>query len=1019
MAAPKEVIDLVERYYRNRDDYQKSSYNETNTRREFLDPLFKALGWDIDNTAGNAEAYKDVVHEDAIKVAGATKAPDYSFRVGGTRKFFLEAKKPSINILDSAEPAFQLRRYAWSAKLPLSILSNFEELAVYDCRIRPFADDRAATARIKVFRAEEYEQRWGELEDIFAKDAIYKGSFDKYADTTRTKKGTAEVDDEFLAEIEEWRTSLARNIALRNPSLSQRELNYSLQQIIDRIIFLRICEDRGIEPYGRLKALIDGDKTYSRLVALFEQADDRYNSGLFHFKDERDRKTPPDSLTPSLHIDDKTLKNIFRRLYYPESPYEFSVLPADILGQVYEQFLGKLVRLTATGQAKVEDKPEARREGGVYYTPTYIVEYVVRTTVEDTLARKTLKTVKGLTVLDPACGSGSFLIAAYQAFLTWYLAHYSNEQQDAHARGRQPRIFRNSKGAWRLTTHERKRILLEHVFGVDIDPQAVEVTKLSLLLKVLEDESQETLGKSREMFQERALPDLDDNIKCGNSLIGPEIYAGRFDFDDEEKYRINAFDWSAEFSQIPDKGGFDIIIGNPPYRRELDYKELMDEVAATSFGMRYRVARMDLWYYFVHRSLELLKENGRLSFIVNAYWMAGTGAEKLIAALQSDTHVEELFHLGKLHVFRNVSGQHIMFRLTKAEGTKSTLVKLVAANASGSAHPYVTGKMPIQQFEKSPAQLFRAGKIDIQPLAGDLLAKISVGTPLAELGIIRQGIAENPAAINRKTNERFDGHWPVGQGVFVLTAEEVLQLQVPASEQGILRPYHELKDIGRYFIRTRPSAQIIYSTKTTWPSVNAFPVLRDHLKRFRAVMEERRETKEGKIGWWHLHWPRDEGLWRAPKILSIQMGRRPSFVPAIKPVYVSFSVNVFVPNDASRENIFFTTAILNSRLLWKWFRHHAKQRGSGLEINGHVLQKAPIYNINARLPSEVDLQKQLATLAEQMVDLRRRHLASRTEHERKTLERQIASVEVEIDQLVYELYGLTKDEIESIDKELS
>src|SRR5439155_11648086 len=213
----------------------------------------------------------------------ATKAPDYCFRIGGARKFFLEAKKPAVDIKHDVSPAFQLRRYAWTTKLPLSILSDFEEFAVYDCRFKPDQKDSAAVARILYIPYTEYAQRWDEIAGVFSRDAVLKGSFDKFAESTKAKRGTADMDEEFLKTIETWRSELARNLALRNPRLSQRELNFAVQRIIDRIVFLRICEGRGIADYQRLKALVNGDRIYPRLCQLFEQADDRYNSGLFHF----------------------------------------------------------------------------------------------------------------------------------------------------------------------------------------------------------------------------------------------------------------------------------------------------------------------------------------------------------------------------------------------------------------------------------------------------------------------------------------------------------------------------------------------------------------------------------------------------------------------------------------------------------------------------------------------------------------------------------------------------------------
>jgi predicted type IV restriction endonuclease len=216
---PKQLEELVERFERNIESYTNQAYNETPVRREFIDPFFEVLGWDVVNKAGYAEAYKDVIHEDAIKMGGATKAPDYCFRIGGARKFFLKAKKPAVNIKDDVSPAYQLRRYAWSAKLPLSILTDFAEFAVYDCRILPKPGDKAGTARMLYLTYKEHVQRWDEIAGIFSRDAVLKGSFDKFAETKQGKRGTFPVDKEFLAKIETWRASLVKNLARRNPRL--------------------------------------------------------------------------------------------------------------------------------------------------------------------------------------------------------------------------------------------------------------------------------------------------------------------------------------------------------------------------------------------------------------------------------------------------------------------------------------------------------------------------------------------------------------------------------------------------------------------------------------------------------------------------------------------------------------------------------------------------------------------------------------------------------------------------------
>src|SRR5260370_619080 len=357
MPAAQIILDLVAKFELHKDSYQSSGYNETQMRREFLDPLLECLGWDVQNKAGVAEAYKDVIHEDAIKIGGFTRAPDYCLRIGGTRKCFVEAKKPAKRIKEDADSAFQLRRYAWSAKLPLSILTDFQEFAVYDCRVKPSPRDKASVGRVMYFTHDQYAEKWDEIAGVFSRDAVLRGAFDKFADAKRPRRGTATVDEAFLKEIDHWREKLAKNIAVRNRRLNVGEINTAVQRIIDRIIFLRICEDRAIESYGPLQALENGRNVYARLFELFEQADDRYNSGLFHFKEESGRVEEVDRLTPGLKIDDDVVKEIVRDLYYPHSPYEFSVLPADILGQVYEQFLGKIIRLTVGHHVRVEEKP--------------------------------------------------------------------------------------------------------------------------------------------------------------------------------------------------------------------------------------------------------------------------------------------------------------------------------------------------------------------------------------------------------------------------------------------------------------------------------------------------------------------------------------------------------------------------------------------------------------------------------------------------------------------------------------
>nr|WP_283159966.1 N-6 DNA methylase [Leptospira alexanderi] len=480
----EKLKDLCNSFQSNIKEYKSNKYDEANARVDFIDKFSECLDWDVRNNSNYAESYREVVREDKVIIEGKPKAPDYSFRIGGVRKFFLEAKRPSVNIKDEIEPAFQIRRYGYTAKLPLSILTDFEEFAIYDTRIKPEKTDKASVGRIFYCTYEEYEKHFEFIYNTFSKEAIYKGSFDKYVIENKNKKGSSEVDKEFLSLIEDWRESLAKNLAIKNKDLDIFSLNNAVQLLIDRIIFLRIAEDRNMEKYGLLSEASKNKEVYKNLNKLFLKANDKYNSGLFK----------PEKWVSDLDIDDKIFQNIIKSLYYPDCPYELSVLPIEILGNIYEQFLGKTIRLTTSHQAKVEEKEEVRKAGGVYYTPQYIVHYIVKNTIGEKVKDVDLYNHPKLTVLDPACGSGSFLVGAYSFLLDKYLENFTDKKHlDKSLKN--GLVYQVSRNTYRLSIEVKQNILLHHIFGVDIDGQAVEVTKLSLLLKLMEDENSESADR--------------------------------------------------------------------------------------------------------------------------------------------------------------------------------------------------------------------------------------------------------------------------------------------------------------------------------------------------------------------------------------------------------------------------------------------------------------------------------------------------------------------------------------------
>ena len=327
-----------------------------------------------------------------------------------------------------------------------------------------------------------------------------------------------------------------------------------------------------------------------------------------------------------------------------------------------------------------------------------------------------------LRVLDPACGSGSFLLGAYQYLLDHYRRWYEENDPQKHAAAKEPPIYRISPSpsqgegrgegpgqAWRLTTAEKKRILLDHIYGVDIDRQAVEVTKLSLLLQVLEGETGETLGQQLSLWRERALPDLDHNIKCGNSLIGPDYFAGRLMPDPEEARRVNPFDWQAEFQQAMAAGGFDAVIGNPPYVLLQD--DFRDDAQGRYFRRVFKAAsyKLDTYHLFIERAIDLTKDGCLVSLITPANFLTNNYLRDLRRVMLGTTAILTLNTI-QGGVFRGVSVDNTVLVLRKGQPDQSHEVELAVSLLSPTGLKIVKHQAVAQaDFASAKDSLFVPG----------------------------------------------------------------------------------------------------------------------------------------------------------------------------------------------------------------------------------------------------------------------------------------------------------------------
>jgi type I restriction-modification system DNA methylase subunit len=971
--AYQKIALLIERFQEHVEAYKRGSYNEHQTRVDYINPFFKALGWDMDNEQGYAEAYREVIHEDKIKVGSATKAPDYGFTLFGQRKFFVDAKKPGINIKSDIAPAYQVRRYGWSAKVPISVVTDFEEFSIYDCTKKPKPNEKASVARIRYLTYDKYLEEFDFLWDVFAKENLPKGRFDKYVASDTKKKGTATVDDEFLKSIEQWRTYLATTIALRNKSLDEDEINYAVQKTIDRIIFLRMCEDRGVEPYGNLKKAAESGDIYSNLFQLYRVADDKYNSGLFNFKE--------DVITPSLVIDNKVLKNIVKELYYPHCEYEFSVMPADILGSVYERFLGKTIRLTKGHSAKVEEKPEVRKAGGVYYTPKYIVDYIVEHTVGKLVEGKTPKQVEQIRICDPACGSGSFLIGAYQYLLNWHLKYYIEIQ---------PKKKKDSPLTpdGNLTTAEKKRILLNNIYGVDIDTQAVEVTKLNLLLKALEGETQASINQQMQLFHERVLPNLNDNIKCGNSLIGSDFYDDQLELFPGQMKKINAFDWEEGFPEVFAKGGFDVVIGNPPYVRQ----ELLGD-QKDYFKAHYKVYHgvADLYTYFFEKGIELLNKDGLFGIIVANKWMRTNYGYPLRRWFKERT-LYRIIDFGDLPVFQNVTtypciviaGRSSVFnepiKVTETDTLQFTDLEQYVTNHEKNVSKENLKDEGWQMLSDEEVMLLNKLYKNATPLDEYVMGKIYRGvlTGLNEAFIIDEGTKERLINEDAKSAEIIKPF---------LAGRDIKRYQSPHSDKYLI-----------LFPRGFTNKHCVGRQPRKWLK-ETYPAIANHLEPFEIKAQKRWDKGDY---WWELRACDYYDEFEKPKIIYPNILKRPEFTFDKKAWYTNQKCFIISLEDKH------LLGILNSRLMHYWFSTNLpKLRGGFFE---------PSYVIFKHFPVSKNSKDQIIDLVSSLLDLNAQLQSTKLETQRQQLQRAIAHAEKKIDELVYELYGLTEEEIDIVEK---
>ena len=931
------IKQLVANFKAQESAYLSPGYQESQIRQDFIDKFFTALGWDVTHNV-QMNPYQQEVHiENKVHMAGSQRRSDYAFFLAPNfrdPKFFVEAKKPSRN-LANADDYYQTIRYGWNANTPIAILTDFEEFHILDCRFKPNIKN-VMIHKIEYFHYSDYAnvEKFSRIYWLFSREAVASGSLEKReAELPKPrggglrgkaiKGGYQPVDEAFLEELDKYREVLAKAFKKSNPDLQSEELTEVIQRIIDRLVFIRFLEDKQIEE-PEIIQLASKKSAWKGFLELCKQLDPKYNGLVFKPHKVLDGKefVPPD---------DEEFATICRELSDPHSPYNFDQIPISILGSIYERFLGKVVQATDK-RVKVEEKPEVRKAGGVYYTPEYIVRYIVSETVGKLIEGKTPKEITEMTFADIACGSGSFLIEVYGQLLDYHIRCYIANP----AKQNETDVFERD-GKLHLTLKKKKEILLNNVYGVDIDFQATEVTQLSLYLKLLEDVTMHDAHQFG-MFKETILPDLRNNIINGNSLIGRDIIDGQL-FADVDENKLKPMNFEDAFPAVMKHGGFDAVVGNPPYGAEFNIAE------RNYFKKTYNAEKSgkESYVLFIERAITLLKDNGNASYIVPSAWLGSVRFKELREFLLEQT-IQHLIVL-PFDVFKDAYIDTMVFLVLKRKSSNDDQV---------GTYVYAK-KVKLDGILLKPDDFCWIGQSSWQ--RSDEKKYILGSQTVTLIEKFRANCSTFDQAVEMKRGILFDK-----------------SLIKNSKKSQIYAEYFD-GDVYRYVVN--------YSI----------------------------------LGWL----PFDDSLKERPKELKWFEGQRillRRLVNRQQRLMASLCSKAFLTNKnlysilpQHNVDLRFVLGLLNSKLISYLYINQVTQA-----VKDDFPQVTIRDVLNLPYPSVDEIQqKRLSKLVEQMLDAKEKLSNAKTEAETNHFEHLCQTLDRQIDEAVYELYGLTEEEIKIVE----
>ncbi len=908
------IQELVDKYEAIKKDGKLKTYSEEDTIQGFILPLFEILGWDIRNK-------KEVSSQDHIKGSGR---PDHTFKINGITQFYLESKKLSVD-LDDEIFSKQVINYSWNTGVTYAILTDFDSIKVFNAQRIEKRDlmDKLVFELSHDKYISDFETLWH-----LSRESFQKKTLDEYAEKIGKKEKSVQVAtvvkkiNEDIQDCREWLTKEFKSWN-EELHLSKDVIDEGVQKLLDRLIFLRVAEDREVEPNILKNLLREAEKSknykpFEAMSVIFRELDKIYDSNLFS----------PHPFESWEIVDNNGFEKMIERLYGKKGQYEynFKEMPADVLGTVYENYLNYKLTQSKKG-VNVEKDVKKRKEQGIFYTPTFVVDYIVRNALKPVLDNcKSVADLKKIKVLDPACGSGSFLIRALEAIAEKYKE-------------------------FGIDGSVKRQIILENIFGVDLDMQAVEIARLNLLINSLD---------SKEI-----LPKLDKNIKNGNSLT---------------------FDWKEEFKEVFKQGGFDVIIGNPPYIKEFVNKDAFNGLHDNP----YYQGKMDLWTMFACISIDLLKDNGVMGFIAPNNWVTNAGASIMRNKVLTDGELKTFIDFGDYKVFQQAGIQTMIYIFEKEKPSKKYEVDYLRINDKNISEE----KLILDIFGEKQ-------KIEIEP---EKLVDKNITFSNQESGSIFDKI------IKKKNFELTEKE--VGQGIVAAPDKYFLEKDIDLyskDEQKFLKPFFTAS--GKY--KSGESENFIFyiSDKSFGDKkLKDYPNIENHFKPFEKILKEAKE-KYGTPNkpYFYLHREREEMFFsQGPKIVCGVRVSYPNFFYTEEPYYGSRALNFIKTN---RIDLKYLTGILNSKLSFFWLKNKGKQLGDLLQVDKGPLMEIPIYVGN-------ELQKkEIIILVDKMISLNKKlREVLEYSNEWENIKSEIEKTDKKIDQEIYKIYGLNEEEIKVIEQ---